>query len=237
MVNQPQKPLKSVSPSNCSHLNDVDCQILNYEFDDISTTCETVLESEINVVENPDVELTSDPAICQAESATVICDIINAATGSTYSHTWSVNEGGLLSGVEPDVAGFVTNPSVGSATPLTVADPDDIVIDCEVVDENGCTRTASVTIEVVATPILEWTTPLPGEVCSPALSCVAVEVINELDPMPEIITLWANPNGGASDNCFLFQNNTLVPSWMTFQRQCSWSMCWMLAAPRFVNLH
>ena len=186
-------------------------KILNYEFDDISTTCETVLESEINVVENPDVELTSDPAICQAESATVICDIINAATGSTYSHTWSVNEGGLLSGVEPDVAGFVTNPSVGSATPLTVADPDDIVIDCEVVDENGCTSTASVTIEVVATPILEWTTPLPDEVCSPALSCVAVEVINELDPMPEIITLWANPNGGASDNCFLFQNNTPCP--------------------------
>ena len=113
--------------------------------------------------------------------------------------------------MDPGVAGFVTNPSVASTMPTTNGDPEDIVIDCEVVDENGCTGTATITIEVVATPILEWTTPLPDEVCSPSQTCVDVGVTNDLNPLPEIVTLWANPNGGASDNCFLFQNNTACP--------------------------
>ena len=186
-------------------------KILNYEYQDIITTCQAVLDTVIDVVPNPDVVLTSAPAICQGGSATVDCDIFNPGTGAIYSHTWSVNEGGVLTGVDPGVAGFVTNPSVASTMPTTNGDPEDIVIDCEVVDENGCTGTATITIEVFATPILEWTTALPDEVCSPSQACVEVGVTNDLNPMPEIATLYANPNGGASSNCFLFQNNTACP--------------------------
>ena len=186
-------------------------KILNYEYQDILTTCQAVLDTVIDVVPNPDVVLTSAPAICQGGSATVDCDIFNPGTGAIYSHTWSVNEGGVLTGVDPGVAGFVTNPSVASTMPTTNGDPEDIVIDCEVVDENGCTGTATITIEVFATPILEWTTALPDEVCSPSQACVEVGVTNDLNPMPEIVTLYANPNGGASSNCFLFQNNTACP--------------------------
>ncbi len=187
-------------------------KILNYEYDDILTTCESVLDTTITVVPKPDIGLTADAAICQQDSTAVVCAISNSVVGSAYTHTWYVNSGGQLSDVIVGIESSETSPFVASTTPQTDSDPEDIQVWCEVSDSVGCSSIDSIAIEVVATPILEWTTPLPDEVCSPSLACVEVGVTNELNPMPEIITLWANPNGGASDNCFLFQNNTPCPA-------------------------
>ena len=85
---------------------------MNYEFEGIVTTCETTLASIIDVLANPNIELTTETAICQEEDAAVSCDIVDPVDGSTYSLTWEVSGGGVLSGVEPGVAGTVNAASV-----------------------------------------------------------------------------------------------------------------------------
>ena len=169
-------------------------KILNYEFEGIVTTCETT-PSIIDVLANPNIELTTETAICQEEDAAVSCDIVDPVDGSTYSLTWEVSGGGVLSGVEPGVAGTVNAASVESTTPETNGDPEDIVVGCEVVDEHGCSSTAAATIEVLATPILEWIVALPDSVCSPSQPCVEVGVTNDLTPLPQINVAWDNVLG------------------------------------------
>ena len=186
-------------------------KILNHELEGILTTCETALDTLVVVAPNPDIGLTSASAICQEDSSAVVCTIANPLTDMAYTHTWHVNDAGILSGVTPGEESAVTSLLVSSTTPETNGNPLDIQVWCEVADTLGCSSSDTVVIEVGATPILEWITPLPNEVCSPSQRCVDVGVANDLNPMPETLTLWANPNGGASNNCFLFQNNTPCP--------------------------
>ena len=187
-------------------------KILNFDSAGVVTTCEAVLDTLINVVANPEVGLDASAGICQESSTSVVCSILNSVPEAVYTHTWFVSDAGVLSGVTPGAATSVTNPDVASTTPETNEDPSDIEVWCEVSDSLGCSSVDTLVIEVVATPILEWITPLPDEVCSPALACVEVGVTNELNPLPEMNTLWANPNGNAADPCFLFQNNTPCPT-------------------------
>ncbi|MEE2919130.1 MAG: PKD domain-containing protein [Bacteroidota bacterium] len=186
-------------------------KILNYEFEGIVTTCETTLASIIDVLANPNIELTTETAICQEEDAAVSCDIVDPVDGSTYSLTWEVSGGGVLSGVEPGVAGTVNAASVESTTPETNGDPEDIVVGCEVVDEHGCSSTAAATIEVLATPILEWIVALPDSVCSPSQPCVEVGVTNDLTPLPQINVAWDNVLG-PDNGCYLFERNAPCPN-------------------------
>ena len=187
-------------------------KILNYDSAGIVTTCEANWDTTLVVVANPEVVLDAAAGICQEDSTSVVCSISNALLDAMYTHTWYVNDAGVLSGVIPGEEGTVTEAYVASSMPETNEDPANIQVWCEVADSIGCSATDTLVIEAVATPNLEWITPLPDDVCSPSLACVDVGVTNDLNPLPQINVLWANPNGIATDPCFLFQNNTLCPN-------------------------
>ena len=186
-------------------------KILNFDSAGVVTTCQTTLDTTLNIVANPVVSLDASAAFCQEDSTAVVCTVLNAQPALTYTHTWYVNEGGVFNSITPGVETDVTDPYVVSVMPETNEDPTDIEVWCDVTDDLGCASSDTISIEVVATPILEWITPLPDEVCSPSQACVDVGITNNLNPVPSIVTLWANPNGNASDPCFLFQNNTPCP--------------------------
>ena len=84
-------------------------KILNFDSAGVVTTCEAVLDTLINVVANPEVGLDASAGICQESSTSVVCSILNSVPEAVYTHTWFVNDAGVLSGVTPGAATSVTN--------------------------------------------------------------------------------------------------------------------------------
>ena len=129
-------------------------KILNYDSAGIVTTCEANWDTTLVVVANPEVVLDAAAGICQEDSTSVVCSISNALLDAMYTHTWYVNDAGVLSGVIPGEEGMVTEAYVASSMPETNEDPANIQVWCEVADSIGCSATDTLVIEAVATPNL-----------------------------------------------------------------------------------
>ena len=69
-------------------------------------------------------------------STSVVCSISNALLDAMYTHTWYVNDAGVLSGVIPGEEGTVTEAYVASSMPETNEDPANIQVWCEIYEQH-----------------------------------------------------------------------------------------------------